>query len=125
MTPWDFTNAINNKTEVEWNDITEKEYIPWMINNVLSYNPQTLIFANEINKYAGLPKKLQFDFYYTGVPKGKRFNKIESKSKPEEDVILLKEVYNINAKQAEEYLSLLTKEQLESIKLKRIKGGKS
>ena len=41
----------------------EKEYIPFVINKCLSGHLDTVMFANEMNKYPSLPEKMQHDFF--------------------------------------------------------------
>lgn len=124
MTPFDFINSINGKSKIEWDDVTEKSYSPFIINRGLSFNMQTILFANAMNKYPLLDKKMQYDFYFNGVPKGKRFDRWQKKLAEEDDVKLVKNFYDINTDRALEVLKLLTKEQLEVIKQKMSKGGR-
>lgn len=122
MNVFDFVKAVNEKQEVEWNDITEKEYSPWIVNRAFSFMSDTLLHANLMNQNAFLPKKMQFDFFYYGIPKGRRFGKWQKKDKPEADVELLKKYYCINNLRAEEALAILTDEQLTIIR--NFEGGK-
>lgn len=124
MTPFDIVNSINNKTSLEWDDVTEKTYSPFIINRGLSFNMQTIMFAAAMNKYPQLSKKMQYDFFFNGVPKGKRFDKWQKKTELGDDVKALQEFFNINIQRAEEALKLLSNEQLDMIKEKMKKGGR-
>jgi len=124
MTPFDFINSVNNKTKIEWDDAVAKFYTPFIVNRGLSFNLQTILFANMMNQYPQLEKKMQYDFYFNGVPKGKRFDKWQKKLEASENIKLVREFYGINIYRAEEALKLLSNEQLDMIKQKMNKGGR-
>ena len=83
-----------------------------------------MFWANEMNRLWSLEKELQFEFYYKGIPKGKRFSKWEKKLEEDDLVTLLCQVYTINKMKAADMLKVLTEEQIEIIKTKYRKGGK-
>lgn len=124
MSPFDIVNSINNKTSLEWDDVTAKAYAPFIINRGLSFNMQTIMFANVMNRFPSLDKKMQYDFYFYGVPKGKRFDKWQKKLELSSDVQAVKDFYDINTDRAVEALKLLSNEQLDMIKEKLKKGGR-
>jgi len=124
MTPFDIINTINNKTNLEWDAVVEKTYAPFIINRGMSFNLQTVMFASVMNMYPQLEKQMQYDFYFHGVPKGKRFDKWQKKLELGDDVKLVRDFYGINIDRALEALKLLSKEQLDMIKQKMNKGGR-
>ena len=64
MNPFDYVKAINTtKKDIMVDDITESEYQPFLINRSLSYFPDTVLYANEMNQHSHLPSRLQFDFF--------------------------------------------------------------
>ena len=77
MTFFDFLNSINeNKRDLLKEDPANiSEYVPFMVNRGLSYFPDTVMFANEINQHASIPKEWQYAFYLNGVSKRRRFSK--------------------------------------------------
>jgi hypothetical protein len=119
---FDVVNLINEKKPYEWEEI-ESAYNSWMINHALSNHQQTVLFANECNKYYDLSKKQQFDFYYNAIPKSKRFGKWHKKVANSEDVERVSEYYCINNRLAEQYLSLLNEEQIQHIRKQTTRGG--
>jgi len=124
MNPFDYLNAINDtKQNIMVDDIAEKAYSPFMVNRGLSYFNDTVLLANEMNKYHHLDYKLQFDFLINIVRKRKRFSKW---SKPEvaSDVKVIKEYYGYSNEKARQALSLLTSEQINELKKKVYKGGR-
>ena len=126
MNFFDFLNSINdNKKDLIREDpLTEKEYVPFMINRGLSYFSDTILYANEMNKFASIPKQWQFDFYRIGVPKRKRFSKWHKQDKIEEDVKNLMQEYNYSHQKALQVISILSDEQLEELRKKYKIGGR-
>jgi len=124
MNPFEFVNAINySKENLITDNITEKAYNSYMINRSLSYFPDTVLAANEMNVNHQLDKKMQFDFLINIIRKRKRFSKWEKK-KADGDVDVIKEYYGYNDLKARQVLSLLSPEQLEQLYKKVNKGGR-
>jgi hypothetical protein len=94
-----------------------------MVNKAFSYFPDTIMHANEMNRSYELDHLLQHDYYLNAVRAKKRFSKWH---KPEVDdtVKLIAEAYNININRAREYLTLLSKEEIDIIKNKKKQGGR-
>ena len=73
---FNYLNSINDtKKNVIVDDATEKSYNSFMVNRSLSYFNDTVVLANEMNRYHHLDNKLQFDFLINMVRKRKRFSK--------------------------------------------------
>jgi len=124
MNPFDFVNAINyDKQDIMVDDITEKQYVPFMVNRSLSYFQDTVLMANEMNLNAHLDNRLQFDFFINIVRKRKRFSKW-FKPETQSDVEVVKTYYGYSNEKARQVLSLLTKDQIEVLKKKVNKGGR-
>lgn len=123
MTPFDFINDIsNNKKNLIVDKYTEKEYVPFMVNKGLSYFPDTIMYANQMNIYYHLDHKLQNDYLINIIRPRKRFSKWVKKE-DNDDLNAIAEYYDYNMTRAEEALSLLSPEQIEEIKEKINKGG--
>lgn len=124
MTPFDYLNAINHtKQDIMHDDIDEKQYVPFVINRSLSYFPDTVAVANEMNRYHHIDKKLQFHFLINIVRKRKRFSKWD-KPELDSDIDVVKEYYGYSNEKARQALSLLSPSQIEEIKKKVSKGGR-
>jgi len=124
MSPFDYLNAINfTKQDIMIDDVTEKQYNAFMVNRGLSYFPDTVAIANEMNQYAHLDKKLQFHFLINIVRKRKRFSKW---NKPDlvRDIEVVKEYYGYSNNEAKQALSLLSPEQIKELEKKVSKGGR-
>ena len=124
MSPFDYLNAINyTKKDIMVDDIAEKQYNPFMVNRGLSYFQDTVLMANEMNQYAHLDNRLQFDFLINIVRKRKRFSKW---NKPEvaTDLDVIKEYYGYSNKKARMVHNLLTDNQITELRRKVFKGGR-
>ena len=125
MNPFEFLNAINTtKKDVITDDITEKAYNSFMVNRSLSYFNDTVVLANEMNRYHHLDNKLQFDFLINMVRKRKRFSKW-IKPQIESDAEVVKEYYGYSNDKARQVLPLLSSSQLSELKIKVNKGGRT
>jgi len=124
MNPFDFLNAINDtKKHIIVDDITEKQYNGFMVNRGLSYFHDTVLLANEMNRYHHLDSKLQFDFLINTVRKKKRFSKW-LKPDEAEAIEVVKVYYGYSNEKARQALTLLSESQLNELKKRTYKGGR-
>ena len=124
MNPFEYANAINyTKRNIMVDDIAEKAYLPYMINRQLSYFPDTVLAANEMNRHHHVDNRLQFDFFINIIRKRKRFSKW---FKPEQisDLETVKSYYGYSNEKARQVLHLLSTEQINELKNKVAKGGR-
>ena len=122
LSPFDFLQSIN----VTKNDIfqgNERGYASFVVNRSLSYFNDTVLLANEMNRYHHLDEKLQYHFLLNIVRKRKRFSKWV-KPEVENDIELVKEYYGYSNDKARQVLSLLSPEQITTIRNKVNKGGR-
>lgn len=126
LSPFDFINAISlSKKDLMADDnLAHKDYVPFIVNRGLSYFPDTILYANEMNLKAGIPNDWQFSFYLNSIPKKKRFSKWHKKDVASESFKLVKEYYGYSDEKCKEALNILTEHQLTMIKEKLFKGGK-
>ena len=101
---------------------SEKDYAPYIINRCLSGHIDCVMYANEMNKYNFLPKRLQYDFFINIVRTKKRYSPWLNKEKIK-DIDYVKRYYEYNNEKALQALSILSKEQLTFIKAKFETGG--
>lgn len=125
MSPFDYINAINSTKQNLFEDPqAHKDYNAWIVNKGLSYFPDTLLYANEMNRHYGIPKDWQFSFLLNSITKKKRFSKWSKKDSISESLRLVKEYYGYSNEKAKQALSILSEEQLAMIEQKLYKGGK-
>jgi len=125
MNVFDLKKAIDQKDPVEWDDAVEKIYVPFLVNRAYSFNQQTILFAAELNKYPNISKKQHFDFLFQGLPKSKRYDKWEKQETDHNDVLMIQSYYDINITEARRRHHLLTTEQLDDIRTRTRKGGRT
>jgi hypothetical protein len=122
--PFDYVNAIlQNKKQIIVDEITEKDYVPFMVNRSLSYHKDCIIYANEMNRRHFLDKKLQNDFLLNTVRSSKRPFAKWVKTEKSEDVDLVKLVYGLSDSKAREALRILSEDDIKLLKEKFDIGG--
>ncbi len=100
----------------------EASYLPFVVNRCLSYFPDTIFQANEMNGSHIIDHKLQFDYLLNAVKRRKRFSPWLKPEKPD-DLEAVKQYYSYSNRRAIEALVLLTPEQVERIKHLLDTGG--
>ena len=129
MKPFDYVNSINftkkNLMKNTANDeLAEKDYVPFLTIISLSYFTDTLLYANEMNRYHFLDKRLQYEFYLNSIRKKKRFAKW-AKAEDNNDVMMVQEYYKFSPQKAKAALRVLSPKQLDIIKHKMENGIKN
>ena len=117
--------SINNTKEHLYVDDPDrvKSYPPYIVNRCLSGHIDAILFANEVNKYPLLDKRLQYDFLLNSLRKRKRFTPWLKKEQVD-DLDLVKKHYGYSNEKAKVAVNLLTKTQLETIRNQHDMGGK-
>ena len=112
----DWLNSINFTKENLIEDDPEaiKSYPPYIVNRCLSGHLDTILFANEMNKYSNLVKDLQYSFLLYTLRKRKRFSPWLKKEQIE-NLDLVKKHYGYSNEKARIAVNLLTKTQIEHI----------
>ena len=121
----DYLNSINlNKENLMDSDdpAWEKNYPAYVVNKCMSHHMDTVLFANEMNRYSFLPSRLQYDFYIHIVRPRKRFSPWGKKEKVN-DLEIVKEYYGYSNEKAKQELRIISPTHLDYIKDKLNKGG--
>jgi hypothetical protein len=122
--PFDYATAIlQTKKQLIVDDLTEKDYNPFLVNRALSQHKDCLAFANEMNSRHYLEKKLQFDYLLNTVRSMKRPFAKWAKSEKNDDLECVKLVYGLSDSKAREALRILSKEQIQKLKEETLTGG--
>jgi hypothetical protein len=117
LTPFDFIKSISNNKKDLLKDDSEaiKQYAAFIVNRGLGYFPDTVLSANEMNMYPSIPARAQYYYYMSSIRKGNRFSKW-FKAEQSEELNLIQQVYNVRRDVAKQYLKLLSKENLQSLR---------
>ena len=121
----DWLNSINQtkKNLIDEDPSIEKEYNPYIVNRIYSGHLDSVMFANEMNKYSFLSKKIQYDFMLNTLRTKKRFSPWLRKDTIK-DLDLVKRYYGYSNEKAKQALRILTKDQINFIRSKFETGGR-
>jgi len=121
----DWLNSINfNKEDLtEDDENTIKSYPPFIINKCLSGHLDSVLFANEMNRYHFLDKDMQYKFYLNILRKRKRFSPWIRKDK-DSDLDIVKSYYGYSNEKARQVMKILSTEQINYMKQRLDTGGK-
>ena len=125
--PFDYVSSITyNKTDMmtgtENDELAEAGYNPYLTNKSLSYFPDTLLYANEMNVLNHADNRLQYSYLLNSIRPKKRFSKWVKKQE-DIDIEAIKQYYKYSTAKAEAALSLLSPQQINEIKRRLNKGG--
>ena len=120
----DWLNSINFTKEnlIEEDPSVIKDYPPYIINRCLSGHLDSVMFANEMNKFPNLDKDLQYNFFLNTLRKKKRFSPWLRKDKVT-DLEIIKQYYGYSNEKALNALKILTPDQINFIKQRLDIGG--
>lgn len=127
MKLWDFVNDINGKQanileDCANPDLAKKVYVPFIINKQMSYFPDTILYAQQMNLHHHAPNDAQYFYYLNSIRPRKRFCKW-SKRQESEDIDLVRRHYGYDINKAEQALSLLSPDDLQNLREKYDTGG--
>lgn len=124
ISPFDYVNSISTTNQdIMIDRDAEEAYEPYMINRAFSYYPDTVMYANEMNRFALIDHRLQYDFLINSIRTRKRPRTKWAKKIVDDDLKAVMEYYGYNMKRAEEALSILSPDQINIIKKRIDKGG--
>jgi hypothetical protein len=119
----DFFESINkSKKNIISDEKSEKCYIPYVINKSFSYHKDSIFYSNMMNRWSNLDKKMQYDYYLYGLPKGQRYAKWHKDEDSSVEPIMA--YYGYSRDRAREVARILSNDQIEAIKQALNTGGK-
>ena len=122
--PFDYVNSIlQNKKNLIVDELTEKDYSPFLVNRTLSYHKDCILYANEMNRRHLADKKLQYDFLLNTIRSQKRPFAKWVKSEKSDDLECIKQVFGLSDQKAREAMRLLSNEQIQQLKEQTDTGG--
>ena len=124
MNPFDYVNSIlQNKKNLIVDELTEKDYSPFLVNRSLSYHKDCVLYANEMNRRHLTDKKLQYDFLLNTIRSQKRPFAKWVKSEKSDNLECIKQVFGLSDQKAREAMRLLSNEQIQQLKEQTDTGG--
>ena len=110
-------NSINyNKEDIfdSLPEVTNKEYVPFVVNKCLSYFPDTILQSNAMNMRTGLDPRMQFHYLKGSIRKKKRFSKWQ-KADQNKIIDVIASHYGYNTQKAIEVMDILNEDQVKEI----------
>lgn len=126
--PFDYVNTINTTKknmmrDSENDELAERGYNPWIVNNALSYFPDTILHSNLMNINHHIPSRPQYEFFLSSLRPKKRFAKWV-KEEVNDDLELVMKHFEFNRSNARDVMSLLTVDDINEIRALYEEGGK-
>ena len=125
ISPFDYVKSINAGKNImrgtDNDSLMERDYNAFIVNRNYSLFVDTVWIANEMNIRPNIDNQLQYEFLLNTLRPRKRFADWV-KRESSEDVSVIKEYYGYSNKKAIEALSVLSEEQIDSIRNKVQKG---
>ena len=125
VSPFDLAHDLTSKERYDSNASEMKSYTKFLINRTLSYHPDLIAYANEMNIHIDISDRLHYDFLHHSIDKKRRSKKFWAKTKKYEHLELVKEYFNYNNQKALSALSVLSDKDIETITNLMNKGGVS
>ena len=125
VSPFDLAHDLTTRERYD-SDVSEmKSYTKFLLNRTLSYHPDLIAYANEMNTHIDICDRLHYDFLHYSIDKKRRSKKYWAKSKKYEHLEMVKEYFNYSNQKALSALSVLSDSDIETIKNLMNKGGVS
>ena len=117
LSPFDFVKSVSNnkKDLLKDNPDNAKHYTAFVVNRGLSFYPDTVLIANEMNMYPDIPAEAQYYYYMGAIRKGNRYSEWH-KAKKDDDLDLVQKVYQVRREIAKQYLKLLSSDDLAKLR---------
>jgi len=123
---FDFLGDISYGKQYLLKPDTESEYVPFMINRGLAQHLDTILLAGEMNKMPHLSKRMHHDFLFYSVDPRKRYGKwVKADTTNEEEIAAVQKMFGCNREIALQYLTVLSKDEVERMKEHFNDGGVS
>ena len=123
MNPFEFYEDLTNGKKDIMTEENEKFYNSFLVNRSLSYHKDSVLLANEMNRFHKVENKLQYDFFINTLRKRKRFSRWQ-KVETNNIVLAIKSYFDYSQEKALQALTLLSEKQISDILQKVNKGGR-
>lgn len=115
MKPFDFSNSILNGKEIEFDQITKKDYNSFIVNRALSMYIDGISQANQMNIHFSIDNDMKYKYLYYSVRKKKRPFAKWPKASKSDYIDSIKEYYSVSFQKAIQISKILTEENLKEI----------
>ena len=123
VSPFDLAHDLTTRERYD-SDVSEmKSYTKFLLNRTLSYHPDLIAYANEMNIHIDVSDKLHYDYMHHSIDKKRRSKKYWAKSNKYEHLDMVKEYFNYSTPKTLSALSVLSDKDIEAIKNLMNKGG--
>lgn len=124
--PFDYVTSINKtKKNLMRSEEDKEKYVPFIINRALSRHIDTIMFANEMNKFNNLNVEMQYDYLLNNISVGNRYKPWISTKKNDIDLDNIVEYYNVSYSKAKDIYNILSKSEIAKLRkyFEKVKGG--
>jgi len=123
LTPFTFVDSICvTKQDLMDTPSAEKAYVPFIVNRSLSNFADTARLANKTNYMHTADNVMQYKFLLHTVPKRRRIAKWHKRA-VSDSIDVVRQYYMCSYREAEEYVSLLTPDQIDGLRQRMFTGG--
>ena len=109
-----YWNTLNDGDKKSWNN--------YMVHRFISMNPNWIDLVNMVQGYWKLSPEMVYKFYISVIPKGRTFLRYVKSKKPSlfEKWAMnhLRDYFQVSTVEIEDYLKILTRQQVETIIMK-------
>jgi clamp loader A subunit len=109
--------------EAEDKEAAEKDYNSFIINRLLAYHADAILYVNELNQRPHIDKKLQYRYLLYSLRNRKRYGKWQKPDRSE-DLEIVKQYFNYSEPKAIAALNILSQTQIALMKESLFVGGK-
>ena len=121
MNPFDVIASVSHTKKRLIDYDNEKEYNAFLTNRGLSFYPDTIMYAQEMNQLAHLPGVMQYDYYFNALRPRKRWSKWH-KNNDEKIIKVVMEYFDYSRVKALQALRILSPKDLETIAETMMRG---
>ena len=113
---WSWEDSVS--TSKKYITDNEHKYVAWRTNRYLSRFIDSLAHAQEMNLFAHLDWRMQYDYLFHAVRKRRRFIK-NARLDKSDDLEVIMQYYGYDRDKAREALRILTKVELDQLRLNK------
>lgn len=99
----------------------------FMMNRIASNNFDTVFFAEAVNRYPSITKRMAYCFYYNAVDRGRRYGKWHKNAaadKKADEIACIAAAYGVNKLRAAQYHTILGPDGVKEVIASQERGGK-